>query len=97
MFSFQLIILNYLVKLSHRRSTPVSSETYTFYHSGSLGGERVMKERRDNLNEGLWEELPVRLEDKNDFLDLKVRGWVFFYCSSCFPKIDIILMAEESG
>ena len=78
MFSFQLIILNYLVKLSHRRSTPVSSETYTFYHSGSLGGERVMKERRDNLNEGLWEELPVRLEDKNDFLDLKVRGWVFF-------------------
>ena len=56
-----------------------------------------MKERRDNLNEGLWEELPVGLEDKNDFLDLKVRGWVFFYCSSCFPKIDIILMAEESG
>ena len=78
MFSFQLIILNYLVKLSHRRSTPVSSETYPFYHSGSLGGERVMKERRDNLNEGLWEELPVGLEDKNDFLDLKVRGWVFF-------------------
>ena len=97
MFSLQLIILNYLVKFSHRRSTPVSSETYTFYHSGSLGGERVMKERRDNLNEGLWEELPVGLEDKNDFLDLKVRGWVFFYCSSCFPKIDIILMAEESG
>ena len=63
-----------------------------------------MKERRDNLNEecscvqkGLWEELPVGLEDKNDFFDLKVRGWVFFYCSSCFPKIDIILMAEESG
>ena len=37
-----------------------------------------MKERRDNLNEDLWEELPVGLEDKNDFLDLKVRGWVFF-------------------
>ena len=58
-----------------------------------------MKERRDNLNEecscvqkGLWEELPVGLEDKNDFFDLKVRGWV-----GCFPKIDIILMAEESG
>ena len=37
-----------------------------------------MKERRDNLNEGLCEELPVGLEDKNDFLDLKVSGWVFF-------------------
>ena len=44
-----------------------------------------MKVRRDNLNEecscvqkGFWEELPVGLEDKNDFFDLKVRGWVFF-------------------
>ena len=43
-----------------------------------------MKERRDNLNEewscvqkGLWEELPVGLEDKNDFFDLKVRRWDF--------------------
>ena len=41
-----------------------------------------MKERRDNLNEGLWEELPVGLEDKNDFLDLKVRGFLLFFVLS---------------